>query len=188
MSEHLPHLPATSNLSSYQQHVPQLGNGVFVHPRATVIGQVTLDNHVSIWPHSVVRGDVHKIRIGEGTNIQDMCTLHVSHQSPWDPAGAPLVIGAHVTVGHQVILHGCTLEDQCLIGMGSIVMDKAVVQKQVLLGAGSLVSEGQVLESGYLYFGRPARRVRPLTEAELAHFEYSAQHYIRLKNQYLGCV
>jgi len=117
--------------------------------------------------------------------VQDLSMLHVSHKSSWDPAGAPLIIGDNVTIGHSVILHGCTLEDECLIGMGSIVMDKVVVQKHVLLAAGSLVPEGKVLESGYLYLGSPARRARPLTEQELAHFTYSAEHYIRLKNNYL---
>ena len=171
---------------SYQAKMPQLAEDVFVHQDATVIGDVQIGKDSSIWPQTVVRGDVNFIHIGQGTNIQDLCTLHVSHKSSWDPAGAPLIVGNHVTVGHNVILHGCTIEDECLIGMGSIVMDKTIVQKHVLLAAGSLVPEGKVLESGYLYVGRPAKKVRALTAGEIAHFMYSANHYIRLKNQYLA--
>jgi carbonic anhydrase/acetyltransferase-like protein (isoleucine patch superfamily) len=132
----------------------------------------------------VIRADVNSIRIGRYTNIQDLSMLHVNHRSTQDVNGAPLVIGDYVTIGHAVILHGCTIEDECLIGMGSIVMDKSVVQKHVLLAAGSLVPEGKVLESGYLYVGRPAKKVRALTADEIAHIQYSAQNYVQLKNQY----
>jgi carbonic anhydrase/acetyltransferase-like protein (isoleucine patch superfamily) len=177
-----------ANIEIFQNHQPQMAAGAWVHAGAHVIGQVSLGADSSIWPGAVLRGDVNFIQIGHGTNIQDLSTLHVSHKSSADPAGAPLIIGNHVTVGHNVILHGCTIEDECLIGMGSIVMDKTVVQKHVLLAAGSLVPEGKVLESGYLYVGRPAKKLRALSEQEIAHFMYSAQHYIRLKNQYLGLV
>jgi carbonic anhydrase/acetyltransferase-like protein (isoleucine patch superfamily) len=170
----------------YQGFLPQLGDNVYVHPSACVIGDVVLDDDVSVWPGAVIRGDVNHIRIGSGSNIQDGSVLHVSHKSSWDPEGAPLLIGNNVTVGHRVILHGCSIADECLIGMGSIVMDKVVIEPRVLLGGGSLVPEGRVLESGYLYLGSPARRVRPLSERELAHFLYSAQHYIRLKNNYMA--
>jgi len=173
------------NLQPYQNAKPQLAQNVYIHEAATVIGDVVLGEESSVWPGTVIRGDVNFIRIGHGTNVQDLSMLHVSHKSSWDAEGAPLIIGNHVTIGHTVILHGCTLEDECLVGMGSIVMDKAVVQKHVLLAAGSLVPEGKVLESGYLYMGRPAKKVRALTEKELGHFMYSANHYIKLKNQYL---
>ena len=173
-------------IQAYQGATPQIGNGVYLHPTASVIGDVVLGDDASVWPGTVIRGDVNSIRIGQGSNVQDLSVLHVSHKSSWDPGGSPLVIGANVTVGHKVILHGCAIGDECLIGMGAIVMDKAVVEPRVLVGAGSLVPEGKVLESGYLYLGAPVRRVRLLTEGELAHFAYSAQHYIRLKNQYLG--
>ncbi|PKO45198.1 MAG: gamma carbonic anhydrase family protein [Betaproteobacteria bacterium HGW-Betaproteobacteria-22] len=169
---------------NFQGMSPQLGGGVYVHSSATLIGDVFVGEHSSIWPGAVIRGDVNFIRIGKNTNVQDLSMLHVSHKSSWDPAGAPLMIGDNVTIGHSVILHGCTLEDECLIGMGSIVMDQVVVQKHVLLAAGSLVPEGKVLESGYLYVGRPAKRVRALTAEEIAHFMYSANHYVKLKNQY----
>lgn len=174
------------NIASYQGVAPQLGAGAYVHPSACVIGDVVLGNEVSVWPGVVIRGDVNHIRIGDGSNIQDGSVLHVSHKSSWDPDGAPLIIGNNVTVGHKVILHGCTIADECLIGMGSIVMDKVVIEPRVLLGAGSLVPEGRVLESGHLYLGSPARKVRPLSERELAHFLYSAQHYIRLKNNHMA--
>ncbi len=176
----------TQNIQPFGNQIPQIAEGGYVHHAATVIGDVVIGEHSSVWPGAVIRGDVNLIRIGSNTNIQDLSMLHVSHKSSWDPAGAPLSIGSNVTIGHSVILHGCTIEDETLIGMGSIVMDKAVVQKHVLLAAGSLVPEGKVLESGYLYVGRPAKKVRALTADEIAHFMYSANHYVRLKQQYLG--
>jgi len=174
------------NIQAFQNHLPKLGENTYIHPNAVVIGEVNIGNDSSVWPNVVIRGDVNHIHIGHSTNVQDLSMLHVSHKSSWDPAGAPLIIGNNVTIGHSVILHGCTLEDECLIGMGSIVMDKAIVQKHVLLAAGSLVPEGKVLESGYLYMGRPAKNMRKLSDDELAHFMYSAKHYMKLKDQYLG--
>lgn len=172
-------------IESYQGTMPQLGTRVYLHPSSSVIGDVILGDDASVWPGTVIRGDVNAIRIGHGSNVQDLSVLHVSHKSSWNPDGAPLVIGNFVTIGHKVILHGCTIADECLIGMGAIIMDKVVIESRVLVGAGSLVPEGKVLESGYLYLGAPAKRIRPLTDKELAHFAYSAQHYIRLKNNYL---
>ncbi len=173
-------------IESYQGITPQLGNRVYLHPSSSVIGDVVLGDDASVWPGTVIRGDVNAIRIGHGSNVQDLSVLHVSHKSSWDPGGAPLIIGNNVTIGHKVILHGCTIADECLIGMGAVVMDKVVIEPRVLVGAGSLVPEGKVLESGYLYLGAPARRIRALTDKELAQFIYSSQHYIRLKNKYLG--
>lgn len=173
------------NIQAFQNRLPNLGEKVYIHPNATVIGEVEIGRDSSVWPSAVIRGDVNHIHIGYGTNVQDLSMLHVSHKSNRDSVGAPLMIGNHVTIGHSVILHGCTLADECLIGMGSIVMDKAIVQKHVLLAAGSLVPEGKVLDSGYLYMGRPAKKMRALTEAEIGHFMYSANHYIKLKNAYL---
>lgn len=163
---------------------PELAAGAWVHPRATVIGDVKLGENASVWPGAVVRGDVNSITIGAASNIQDNCVLHVSHKTAADPAGGPLVVGARVTVGHGVILHACTIEDECLIGMGSIILDHAVVEKHVLLGAGSLVPEGKVLESGFLYLGSPARKVQELTPEEIAYFNYSAEHYVKLMRAY----
>jgi carbonic anhydrase/acetyltransferase-like protein (isoleucine patch superfamily) len=163
---------------------PRLAAGAWVHPRATVIGDVSLGRDASVWPGAVIRGDVNSIAIGEASNIQDNSVLHVSHKAAANPEGGALVIGARVTVGHSVILHACTIEDECLIGMGSIVLDRAVIRKHVLLGAGSLVPEGKVLEPGYLYLGRPAKPVRPLTDEEIAYFAYSAEHYVKLARSY----
>lgn len=171
-------------ISTFNGVHPRLAPGAWVHPRATVIGEVTLGENASVWPGAVIRGDVNAIAIGADSNIQDNSVLHVSHKSAADPVGGPLLIGARVTVGHSVILHACTIEDECLIGMGSIILDKAVIQKNVLLGAGSLVSEGKVLESGYLYLGRPAKKVRELTPEELTYFSYSAEHYVKLMRAY----
>ncbi|HSI22215.1 MAG TPA: gamma carbonic anhydrase family protein [Methylophilaceae bacterium] len=180
------HAAPPPNIASYQGIAPQIGPGVYIHSGAYVIGDVVLGEDVSVWPGAVIRGDVNHIRIGAGSNIQDASVLHVSHKSSWEPDGSPLIIGNNVTVGHKVILHGCAIADECLIGMGSIIMDKVIIESRVLVGAGSLVPEGRVLESGHLYLGSPARKVRPLTERELAHFMYSAQHYIRLKNNYMA--
>ncbi|MHB1354188.1 MAG: gamma carbonic anhydrase family protein [Thiobacillus sp.] len=173
-----------SAIAPHHGVMPTIAPGAWVHPRASVIGEVSLGRDASIWPGVVLRGDVNSIAIGEATNIQDNSVLHVSHKTPDTPAGGPLVIGARVTVGHTVVLHACTIEDECLIGMGSIVLDRVVVQKHVLLGAGSLVPEGRVLESGHLYLGRPAKLVRALTEEEIAYFNYSAEHYVRLARSY----
>ena len=172
-------------LAPHHGVAPSLAAGAWVHPRATVIGEVSLGADASVWPGAVIRGDVNRIAIGEASNIQDGSVLHVSHKTPANPAGGPLVVGARVTVGHTVILHACTIEDECLIGMGSIILDRAVIRKHVLLGAGSLVPEGRVLESGYLYLGRPARQVRELTADEIAYFNYSAEHYVQLARSYL---
>lgn len=174
-----------SNLQSFMGHFPSVANGVYVHNSATVIGHVNLGENVSVWPGAVIRGDINFIIIGAGSNIQDCAVLHVNHPSKNDPNGAPLIIGENVTIGHTVILHGCTIEDESLIGMGSIVMDKAVVQKHVLVAAGSLVPEGKVLESGYLYMGSPVKKIRALTADEITFFMISANGYIQLKNQYL---
>lgn len=173
-----------SAISPFNGIHPQLALGAWVHPRATVIGEVALGENASVWPGAIIRGDVNSISIGAGTNIQDNSVLHVSHRTEANPVGGPLAIGDRVTVGHSVVMHACTIEDECLIGMGSIILDRAVVKKNVLLGAGSLVPEGRVLESGYLYLGRPAKMVRELTPEELAYFNYSAEHYIRLMRSY----
>ena len=173
-------------IEPYQDFHPRLGEGVYLHASATVIGDVELGDAVSVWPGVVIRGDVNRIRIGARSNIQDNSVLHVGHRRAADPEGSPLLVGRDVTVGHAVILHGCTIGDECLIGMGSLVMDKAVLEPRVLLGAGSLVPEGRVLESGWLYLGRPARAVRRLTREELDYFAYQAGHYLRLAREYRG--
>jgi carbonic anhydrase/acetyltransferase-like protein (isoleucine patch superfamily) len=169
---------------AFEGHAPRLQSGVYVDPTALVAGQVEIGIDSSVWPMSVVRGDVNWIRIGERTNIQDGCVLHVTHDSVYSNGGEPLVVGSDVTVGHRVILHACTLEDRCLIGMGTVVLDGAVVGEGAMIGAGALVPPGKQLHGGYLYLGSPIRRVRALTDAETAYLNYSAQHYVRLKNRH----
>jgi len=172
------------NLRSYSDIVPVLGERVYVDTTAVVIGKVALADDVSLWPCVVARGDVNSISVGARSNIQDLTMLHVTHDGPYSPGGFPLIIGADVTVGHKCLLHACTVGDRCLIGMGSIVMDGAVVEDEVLLGAGSLVSPGKRLESGHLYKGSPAQKVRPLSAEEREMLRYSAAHYVRLKDRY----
>jgi carbonic anhydrase/acetyltransferase-like protein (isoleucine patch superfamily) len=174
-----------SPLSAYLDAVPLVADGVYLHPSAQVIGNVTIGPDSSVWCNAVLRGDVNDIVIGRCTNIQDLTMGHVAHKTPHKPGGSPLRVGDYVTVGHGVLLHGCTIGNDCLIGMGSIVMDDVVVQDHVMLGAGSLVPPGKTLESGFLYVGRPAEKVRPLTEAEITWLRYSAEHYVRVKNNYL---
>ncbi|PCJ45517.1 MAG: gamma carbonic anhydrase family protein [Gammaproteobacteria bacterium] len=172
-------------IRSYEAITPSLAEGVYVDPTALVIGDVEIGEHSSVWPMTVIRGDVQSIRIGKVTSIQDASVLHVTHRGPHNPEGFSLQIGDYVTVGHKVTLHGCTIDDYCLIGMGSIVMDGAHLHKQVILGAGSLVPPGKVLESGYLWVGSPVKKIRPLTEKELAFLGYSAEGYKNLKQKYL---
>jgi carbonic anhydrase/acetyltransferase-like protein (isoleucine patch superfamily) len=173
-------------IESYRGMTPKLGRDVYVHPSATVIGDVELGDAVSVWPGVVIRGDVNSIRIGAGSNIQDNSVLHVSHKCAAHPEGAPLVIGRRVSVGHGVILHGCTIGDECLIGMGALVMDWAVLPGHVLVGAGSLVPERRQLESGWLYLDRPARAARQLSAEEIAYFAYTADNYEKLAAEYRG--
>lgn len=172
-------------LSNYLKTSPSVAERVYLHPSCQVIGEVKIGADASIWCNTVLRGDVNRIEIGRGTNVQDMTIGHVSHKTPENPHGSPLIIGDYVTVGHAVILHGCTIGNECLIGMGSIIMDDVVIPDRVMVGAGSLVSPGKVLEGGMLYMGRPAKAVRKLTEQEIAYLRYSAEHYIRVKDDYL---
>lgn len=174
------------NLRDFEGRRPELGARVFLDPAALVIGAVTIGDDASLWPFTVARGDVNSISIGARSNVQDNCVLHVTHDGPWSKGGRPLVIGADVTVGHQCILHACTVGDRVLIGMGSIVMDGALVDDEVLIGAGSLVTPNKRLQRGFLYAGRPAEKVRALTSSELELLAYSAQHYVRLKDRHLA--
>jgi len=173
-------------LSSYLNSTPAVGTRAFVHPSAQVIGEVTLGEDSSVWCNAVLRGDVNRIEIGRGSNIQDLSMGHVSHKTADKPDGSPLIVGDFVTVGHSVVLHGCTIGNECLIGMGSIILDDAVIPDRVIIGAGSLVTQGKVLESGMMYMGRPAKAVRALSEEELAYLMYSARHYMKLKDDYLN--
>jgi carbonic anhydrase/acetyltransferase-like protein (isoleucine patch superfamily) len=173
-------------ISNYLDASPQLADRVYCHDTAQVIGDVRLGEDSSVWCNAVLRGDVNHIVVGRCSNIQDFVMCHVSHKTDSKPQGSPLIIGDYVTIGHSAILHGCRIGDECLVGMGAIVMDDVVVPNQVMIGAGSLVPPGKQLESGFLYVGRPAEKVRPLTAQEIAWLRYSAEHYVRVKNNYLA--
>ncbi|MEO0974214.1 MAG: gamma carbonic anhydrase family protein [Pseudomonadota bacterium] len=173
-------------LRRFKSHTPRLGERVYVDETALVIGQVALADDVSVWPGTVIRGDVNQIQIGRRSNVQDACVCHVTHDGPYAPGGFALTVGEDVTIGHRVVIHGCTIGDRVLIGMGAIVMDGAVVESEVLLGAGALVPQGKRLQSGYLYAGVPARQTRELSDEERASLAYSAQHYVKMKNAYLA--
>lgn len=173
------------NIRSHNDLHPAIAPDVYIDPTAVVIGDVEIGTGGSVWPLTVIRGDIHKIRIGKRTSVQDGSVLHVTHAGPYNPDGFPLTIGDEVTIGHKVMLHGCTIGSRVLIGMGAIVMDGAIVGDEVVIGAGTLVPPGKVLESGYLYVGSPARQVRPLTDKEKDYFKYTAERYVDLAAAYL---
>ncbi len=173
-------------IRSFEGITPRIAGHCYIDTHADIIGDVEIGEHSSVWPMTVIRGDVNFIRIGHSSNIQDASVLHVSHAGKYNPKGAALTIGNYVTVGHKVLLHACTVGNDCLIGMGSIVMDKAVIEDQVILGAGSLVPPGKTLSSGYLYLGSPCKRVRQLNASELESLRYSAEHYRCLKDRFLN--
>lgn len=165
---------------------PQLAESVFVDPTAVIIGDVVIAADSSVWPYAIIRGDMHRIRIGERVSVQDGSVLHITHASTYNPDGYPLTIGNDVTIGHQATLHGCTVHDRVLIGMKAMVMDGAVVESEVILGAGAVVPPGKVLASGFVYIGNPAKAARPITEKERSYFTYTAANYAKLKNEYLA--
>ncbi|WP_035344483.1 MULTISPECIES: gamma carbonic anhydrase family protein [Dickeya] len=173
-------------LRTFKNTRPILGKNVMIDTSSVIIGDVALAEDVSVWPLVVIRGDVNAIRIGARTNIQDGSVLHVTHRSETNPRGNPLIIGEDVTVGHKVMLHGCNIGNRVLVGMGSIILDGAVIEDEVIIGAGSLVSSGKTLETGHLYLGSPARKIRPLSEEEKAGLLYSSDNYVRWKNEYIS--
>jgi carbonic anhydrase/acetyltransferase-like protein (isoleucine patch superfamily) len=164
---------------------PTIATNVFIDASAVVIGRVFLAEDVSVWPLVAIRGDVNDITIGARTNVQDGAVLHNTSPTSSPPGGFALVIGADVTIGHKAILHGCSIGDRVLIGMGAIVMDGAVVESDVIVGGGSVVSPGKTLQRGGLYVGAPAKRVRDLKPEEYEFLKYSASHYVKLKNQHM---
>jgi carbonic anhydrase/acetyltransferase-like protein (isoleucine patch superfamily) len=163
---------------------PTLGAGVYIDPTAIVVGDVVLGQDVSVWPLAVIRGDVNYVRIGARSNVQDGSVLHVSRPFPGNDAGWPLILGEDVVVGHKVALHGCTIGNRVLVGIGAIVLDGVEVADDVIIGAGSVVAPGKKLESGGLYVGNPARRSRDLTTGEIARVPAMARHYVLLKQEY----
>ena len=175
-------------IRTFENYRPQIADSAWVDATALVIGEVELAEDVSVWPMTVVRGDVNWIRVGPRTNIQDGSVVHVAHAGGMNPSGYPTVIGADVTVGHKAIVHACTIEDACLIGMGATIMDGAVLGAESMLGAGALVPPGKELPGGYLYVGSPAKAVRELTDDEREFLRYSAAHYVKVKNRHRGAI
>lgn len=173
------------NIREFCGNRPQCGRGVYIDPAALLIGQVFLADEVSVWPFAVLRGDVQAIHVGARSNIQDGCVLHVGGSGENKPEGSPLVLGEEVTVGHRAVLHGCTIGNRVLVGMGAVVLDDAVVEDEVIVGAGSLVTPRKHLASGFLYAGSPARAVRPLTDEERAFLARSADNYVATARDYM---
>lgn len=172
-------------LRDYMGHSPAIDATAWVDESAVVIGQVSIGANASVWPNVTIRGDVNWISIGEGSNIQDNSVIHVTHSgSEFQEEGSATTIGNWVTIGHGAIIHGCTIKDYSLIGMGAIVLDNAIVESEVMVAAGALVASGKVLESGYLYVGSPAKKARPLTEREIAFLHFSPEHYAKVALQH----
>lgn len=175
-----------SNIRPYLDQLPQLGQRVYIDGAARVIGDVVLGDDVSVWPFTVIRGDVNFVRIGDRTNVQDGTVIHVSHDGPHAKLGGfATVIGTDCTIGHKAIVHACCIEDACLVGMGSTVLDGAVIQKHGFLGANALLPPGKVMGEGEMWLGAPAKFERKLSDAEIEALFYSAGHYVKLKDEYL---
>ena len=174
------------NIRPFEGVSPAIDASAYVDPSAIIIGDVTVGADSSIWPLTVIRGDINRIRIGVRANIQDGCVLHVTHKSRFADQGWALTVGEGVTVGHKAVLHGCTIQDYCLVGMGAVVMDGAVAQTGCMIAAGAMVTPGKVCETGFLYMGAPARKHRALTDGEMQYLRYSADHYVKLAHRYRG--
>lgn len=174
------------NIRPYLGTLPQLGERAFVDRSASVIGDVVLGDDVSIWPGTVVRGDVNFIRIGARSNVQDGSIVHVTHDGPYSPGGFPTLVGEGVTIGHAAVIHACTIEDYCLIGMHATVLDGATVKKYGFVAAGAVIPPGKVVGERELWVGNPAKCVRLLSDKQIEQLHYSADHYVRLKDEYLA--
>ena len=166
-------------IRTFQGIRPTIPDSCFIEDTAVVIGDVVLGEDCSVWFNAVIRGDVNHIRIGNRTNVQDLCMLHVTHDTH------PLIIGNEVTIGHSVVLHGCTIKDRVLVGMGAIVMDGAVIGEDSVVGAGALVVEGTVVPPKSVILGSPGRVRRGVSDAELAWIKESAANYVKYARQYM---
>ena len=173
-------------MKSFRGKTPQLGDRVWVDGSAVIIGDVNIGEDSSVWPLVAIRGDMHRIRIGARTSIQDNSCLHITHASTYKPEGHPLEIGDDVTVGHMAMLHGCTIGSRVLVGMGTTILDGAVIEDEVIIGAGSLVPPGKRLETGFMYMGSPVKQIRPLNDKEIEYFQYAGLNYVKLKDEYLA--
>ncbi len=172
-------------IEAYEGKLPQLGERVFVSSMAYINGDVVIGDDSSVWPGVIIRGDMNWIKIGSRTSIQDGSVLHTTHKGDFGP-GNTLTIGDQVTIGHMVCLHGCTIGNQVLIGIGTTILDGAIVEDKVVIAAGTLVPPNKRLESGFMYMGSPAKKNRPLTERELAYFKYTTDNYVKTKDIYLA--
>ncbi len=171
----------------YKEWTPQLGTNSWIAPSADVVGNVKMGEECSIWFGCVVRGDVHYITIGDRTNIQDLSMIHVTHYKKADMSdGNPTIIGSDVTIGHRVMMHGCTIEDACLIGMSATILDGAVIGKESIVGAGSLVTKNKVFPPRSLIMGSPAKVVRTLDDDEVKELYASAARYAEFKKEYIN--
>ena len=164
-------------IMKYKMHMPQVDESCFVAEQALVIGDVTLERDVSVWFHTVIRGDKDHIHIEEGSNIQDNCTLHT------DPSHR-LQIGHHVTIGHNAMIHGAQIEEECLIGMGAIVLNGAHIGKHSIIGAGALVMENQVIPENSVAVGCPAKVIKTTTAKQIKDIQENAEHYLALGKEY----
>jgi len=170
----------------FKEWTPKLAKNAWIAEGASVIGRVTMGEDSAVWFGCVVRGDVHFITIGDRSNIQDLSMIHVTHHKKEDMSdGNPTIIGNDVTVGHRVMLHGCTIEDGCLIGMSATILDGAVIGKESIVGAGALVTKNKIFPPRSLIMGSPAKVVRELTDSEVAELYASASRYVKFKNEYL---
>ncbi len=169
----------------FKQWTPQVGKNAWIAEGSTVVGNVEMGEDSAIWFGSVVRGDVHSIKIGARSNIQDLSMVHVTHYKKEDMSdGNPTIIGDDVTVGHRVMLHGCTIEDACLIGMSATILDGAVIGKESIVGASSLVTKNKKFPPRSLIMGSPAKVIRELNDEEVAELYASASRYVKFKNEY----
>jgi len=173
-------------IHKFKDFTPKIGKGTWLAPSADVIGDVEIGEDSSVWFGTVIRGDVHYIKIGSRTSIQDLSMVHITHHKKADRSdGSPTIIGDDVTIGHRVMLHGCTIEDACLIGMSATILDNAVIGKESIVGAGSLVTKGKVFPPRSLIMGSPAKVVRELTKEEIAELYASAKRYVSFKDDYV---
>jgi len=172
-------------IMNFKEYKPEIANNAWIANSADVIGRTKIGEDSSVWFQVVIRGDVHFITIGDRTSIQDGSMIHVTHHKKADMSdGNPTVIGNDVTVGHKVMLHGCTIEDACLIGMSATILDGAVIGKESIVGAGSLVTKNKIFPPRSLIMGSPAKFVRELTDEEVKELYASAARYVEFKNEY----